>query len=113
MGNISAIDLADEALGNLDNNDIFCTGKVRLQMAQEKAKLNGQPVIKHRNGKGRDYHMFSRFLILRIYDFFYENSFVDRKIHTFYFWGISTSGKICYILLDMSYKVYTMNFYGN
>ena len=62
MGNISAIDLADEALGNLDNNDIFCTGKVRLQMAQEKAKLNGQPVIKHRNGKGRAYYMFSRFL---------------------------------------------------
>ena len=52
MGNISAIDLADEALGNLDNNDIFCTGKVRLQMAQEKAKLSGQPVVKHRNGKG-------------------------------------------------------------
>jgi len=48
ISNISAIDLADEALGNLDNNDIFCTGKVRLQMAQEKAK---QPVIKHRNGK--------------------------------------------------------------
>ena len=61
MGNISAIDLADEALGNLDNNDIFCTGKVRLQMAQEKAKLNGQPVVKHRNGKGRAHHMFSRF----------------------------------------------------
>ena len=73
MGNISAIDLADEALGNLDNSDIFCTGKVRLQMAQEKAKLNGQPVVKHRNGKGQAHHMFSRFLILR---FFYEISFV-------------------------------------
>ena len=81
MGNISAIDLADEALGNLDNNDIFCTGKVRLQMAQEKAKLNGQPVIKHRNGKGQAHHMFSRFLILRIYDFFYENSFFDRNFN--------------------------------
>ena len=67
MGNISAIDLADEALGNLDNNDIFCTGKVRLQMAQEKAKLNGQPVVKHRNGKGRAYHMFSLFLNLRFF----------------------------------------------
>ena len=67
MGNISAIDLADEALGNLDNNDIFCTGKVRLQMAQEKAKLNGQPVVKHRNGKGQAHHMFSRFLNLRFF----------------------------------------------
>ena len=73
MGNISAIDLADEALGNLDNNDIFCTGKVRLQMAQEKAKLNGQPVVKHRNGKGQAHYMFSPFLIRR---FFYEISFV-------------------------------------
>ena len=48
---LSAIDLADEALGNMDNNDLFCTGKVRLQMAQEKSKLSGQPVVKHRNGK--------------------------------------------------------------
>ena len=64
MGNISAIDLADEALGNLDNNDIFSTGKVRFQMAQEKAKLSGQPVVKHRNGKGQAHHMFSRFVIL-------------------------------------------------
>ena len=71
IGNISAIDLADEALGNLDNNDIFCTGKVRLQMAQEKAKLNGQPVVKHRNGKGQAHHMFSRLLILQIYEFFF------------------------------------------
>ena len=47
----TAIDLADEALGNMDNSDLFCTGKVRLQMAQEKAKIGGQPVIKHRNGK--------------------------------------------------------------
>lgn len=51
QNNLSAIDLADEALGNLDNSDIFSTGKVRLQMAQEKAKLSGQPVVKHRNGK--------------------------------------------------------------
>ena len=49
--NLSAISLADDALGKMDNNDLFCTGKVRLQMAMEKAKVSGQPVIKHRNGK--------------------------------------------------------------
>ena len=59
MGNsLSAISLADEALGNMDNQDLFCTGKVRLQMAMEKAKFSGQPVIKHRvSNATKDFNM--------------------------------------------------------
>jgi hypothetical protein len=39
------------SLSNMNNNDLFCTGKVRLQMAMEKSRLTGQPLVKHRNGK--------------------------------------------------------------
>ena len=42
-----------------------------------------------------------------------ENRFIDRKIHTSYLWGIQQSVKILYILLEMSYKVYKVNFYVN
>lgn len=31
--------------------DMFCTGKVRLQAARERARVLGQPIVKHRNGK--------------------------------------------------------------
>ena len=43
--------MADVTLEELDPNAIFCTGKVRLEMAKEKSIRSGAPVIKHRNGK--------------------------------------------------------------
>lgn len=50
-GGLTAISLADEALGSMKDSELFCTGKVRFKMAQEKSKLSGLPVVKHKNGK--------------------------------------------------------------
>ena len=48
---IPAVSVADEALGDLDKSELFSSGKVRVQIAREKAKISGKTVSKHRNGK--------------------------------------------------------------